>query len=67
MAAFHTGSYLEHLHKISQDGDNDDPQSSDFGLGMTPQTEVRLMHLHGLCCNAAHDFVYICLHLISSS
>lgn len=33
MAAFHTGSYLEHLHKISQDGDNDDPQSSDFGLG----------------------------------
>lgn len=33
MAAFHTGSYLEHLHKISQDGDNDDPQSSDYGLG----------------------------------
>lgn len=38
MAAFHTGSYLEHLHKISQDGDNDDPQSSDFGLGMTLTT-----------------------------
>ncbi|KAF3837371.1 hypothetical protein F7725_004835 [Dissostichus mawsoni] len=25
MAKFHTDSYLEHLHKISQDGDNDDP------------------------------------------
>uniref|UniRef100_A0A3Q2UMF6 Histone deacetylase 8 n=1 Tax=Fundulus heteroclitus TaxID=8078 RepID=A0A3Q2UMF6_FUNHE len=33
MAMFHTDSYLQHLHKISQDGDNDDPQSADFGLG----------------------------------
>ncbi|KAM9827163.1 histone deacetylase 8 [Neosynchiropus ocellatus] len=33
MAKFHTDSYLEHLHKISQDGDNDDPQSIDYGLG----------------------------------
>ncbi|XP_061816882.1 histone deacetylase 8 [Nerophis lumbriciformis] len=33
MAMFHTDSYLEHLHKISQDGDNDDPQSVDYGLG----------------------------------
>lgn len=33
MAKFHTDSYLEHLHKISQDGDNDDPQSVDYGLG----------------------------------
>lgn len=33
MANFHTDSYLEHLHKISQDGDNDDPQSVDYGLG----------------------------------
>ncbi|KAM6909160.1 LOW QUALITY PROTEIN: histone deacetylase 8 [Xenentodon cancila] len=33
MAKFHTDSYLEHLHKISQDGDNDDPQSTDYGLG----------------------------------
>lgn len=33
MAVFHTDSYLQHLHKISQDGDNDDPQSVDFGLG----------------------------------
>uniref|UniRef100_A0A8K9XTU6 Histone deacetylase 8 n=1 Tax=Oncorhynchus mykiss TaxID=8022 RepID=A0A8K9XTU6_ONCMY len=33
MAKFHTDAYLEHLHKISQDGDNDDPQSGDFGLG----------------------------------
>lgn len=33
MAKFHTDSYLEHLHKISQDGDNDDPQSGDYGLG----------------------------------
>lgn len=35
MAVFHTDSYLQHLHKISQDGDNDDPQSGDFGLGET--------------------------------
>lgn len=35
MAVFHTHSYLEHLHKISQNGDNDDPQSGDFGLGKT--------------------------------
>ncbi|KAG7221490.1 hypothetical protein INR49_002465, partial [Caranx melampygus] len=33
MAKFHTDSYLEHLRKISQDGDNDDPQSTDYGLG----------------------------------
>ncbi|KAJ8416765.1 hypothetical protein AAFF_G00326430 [Aldrovandia affinis] len=33
MAVFHTDSYLEHLHKISEEGDNDDPQSIDFGLG----------------------------------
>lgn len=33
MAKFHTDSYLEHLRKISQDGDNDDPQSVDYGLG----------------------------------
>lgn len=33
LAKFHTDSYLEHLHKISQDGDNDDPQSVDYGLG----------------------------------
>uniref|UniRef100_A0AAZ3NZK0 Histone deacetylase n=1 Tax=Oncorhynchus tshawytscha TaxID=74940 RepID=A0AAZ3NZK0_ONCTS len=33
MAKFHTDSrYLEHLHKISQGGDNDDPQSGHFGL-----------------------------------
>uniref|UniRef100_H2M0W6 Histone deacetylase 8 n=1 Tax=Oryzias latipes TaxID=8090 RepID=H2M0W6_ORYLA len=40
MSKFHTDSYLEHLHKISQDGDNDDPQSADFGLGYDcPVTE----------------------------
>ncbi|KAG5852133.1 hypothetical protein ANANG_G00059210 [Anguilla anguilla] len=33
MAVFHTEAYLEHLQKISEDGDNDDPQSVDFGLG----------------------------------
>eukprot|EP00063_Salmo_salar_P037257 XP_014012092.1 PREDICTED: histone deacetylase 8-like [Salmo salar] len=33
MAKFNTDAYLEHLHKISQDGDNDVPQSGDFGLG----------------------------------
>nr|XP_061810937.1 histone deacetylase 8-like [Nerophis lumbriciformis] len=33
MAQFHYDFYLEHLRKISQDGDNDDPRSNDFGLG----------------------------------
>ncbi|XP_037118627.1 histone deacetylase 8 isoform X1 [Syngnathus acus] len=33
MAEFHSDFYLEHLHKISQDGDNDDPHSVDYGLG----------------------------------
>ncbi|XP_077399578.1 histone deacetylase 8 isoform X2 [Vanacampus margaritifer] len=33
MAQFHSDVYLDHLHKISQDGDNDDPQSTDYGLG----------------------------------
>lgn len=37
MAKFHTDSYLEHLHKISQEGDNDDPQSVDYGLGEKSQ------------------------------
>lgn len=43
MATFHTDSYLEHLHKISQDGDNDDPQSADYGLGEKSQ-EYLFMH-----------------------
>lgn len=41
MAKFHTDSYLEHLHKISQDGDNDDPQSADYGLG--DESELQLI------------------------
>ncbi len=53
MAVFHTDSYLQHLHKISQDGDNDDPQSVDFGLGETWIQMVRPMItlLHG------HEYV----------
>ncbi|KAI9524291.1 hypothetical protein NQZ68_017973 [Dissostichus eleginoides] len=43
---FHTDSYLEHLHKISQDGDNDDPQSGDYGLGENSHEEP----LHNPLC-----------------
>lgn len=42
MAKFHTDSYLEHLHKISQDGDNDDPQSVDYGLGEKSQKGTKM-------------------------
>ncbi|XP_061664346.1 histone deacetylase 8 [Syngnathoides biaculeatus] len=30
---FHSDFYLEHLHKVSQEGDNDDPDSAEYGLG----------------------------------
>lgn len=33
MAMFHTDAYLEHLQKISEDGDDDDPESVEYGLG----------------------------------
>ncbi|RXM91321.1 Histone deacetylase 8 [Acipenser ruthenus] len=32
MAAFHTDSYLEHLHKVGEEGDDDDPKSIEYGL-----------------------------------
>ncbi|MGH0145429.1 UNVERIFIED_CONTAM: hypothetical protein FKN15_047991 [Acipenser sinensis] len=35
MAAFHTDSYLEHLHKVGEEGDDDDPKSIEYGLGKT--------------------------------
>lgn len=49
MAKFHTDSYLEHLHKISQEGDNDDPQSVDYGLGEKSQEQLltaQIMYSH---------------------
>ncbi|XP_067853011.1 histone deacetylase 8 isoform X3 [Heptranchias perlo] len=40
MAMFHTDAYLEHLRKISEDGDDDDPESVEYGLGYDcPATE----------------------------
>ncbi|PIO14956.1 hypothetical protein AB205_0109770 [Aquarana catesbeiana] len=33
MATFHTDSYLEHLRKVSEEGDNDDPETLEYGLG----------------------------------
>ncbi|KAG2464015.1 HDAC8 deacetylase, partial [Polypterus senegalus] len=40
MAAFHTDSYLEHLHKVNERGDEDDPESLEYGLGYDcPATE----------------------------
>lgn len=55
MAVFHTDSYLEHLHKISEDGDNDDPQSIDFGLG---KLGVYLyIHVRGLGVTLSHAFL----------
>ncbi|XP_072285632.1 histone deacetylase 8 isoform X2 [Pyxicephalus adspersus] len=33
MATFHTDAYLEHLRKVSEEGDNDDPETLEYGLG----------------------------------
>lgn len=34
MATFHTDAYLQHLQKVSQEGDEDHPDSIEYGLGM---------------------------------
>lgn len=40
MASFHTDSYLQHLQKVSEEGDDDDPESIEYGLGYDcPATE----------------------------
>lgn len=63
MAKFHTDSYLEHLHKISQDGDNDDPQSADYGLG----EQNTLLPFYYLIFNVlnAHTFSAVWCHWVS--
>ncbi|XP_068104145.1 histone deacetylase 8 isoform X2 [Hyperolius riggenbachi] len=33
MATFHTDAYLQHLYKVSTEGDNDDPETLEYGLG----------------------------------
>ncbi|XP_003228687.3 histone deacetylase 8 isoform X1 [Anolis carolinensis] len=33
MATFHTDAYLHHLRKVSEEGDDDDPESVEYGLG----------------------------------
>ncbi|XP_073414888.1 histone deacetylase 8 [Dendrobates tinctorius] len=33
MASFHTDAYLQHLRKVSEEGDNDDPETVEYGLG----------------------------------
>eukprot|EP00072_Mus_musculus_P063757 XP_011245972.1 PREDICTED: histone deacetylase 8 isoform X2 [Mus musculus] len=40
MATFHTDAYLQHLQKVSQEGDEDHPDSIEYGLGYDcPATE----------------------------
>ncbi|XP_029463387.1 histone deacetylase 8 isoform X4 [Rhinatrema bivittatum] len=40
MASFHTDAYLQHLQKVSQEGDDDHPESIEYGLGYDcPTTE----------------------------
>uniref|UniRef100_A0A8C3VZF3 histone deacetylase n=1 Tax=Catagonus wagneri TaxID=51154 RepID=A0A8C3VZF3_9CETA len=40
MATFHTDAYLQHLQKVSQEGDDDHPDSVEYGLGYDcPATE----------------------------
>ncbi|XP_075396135.1 histone deacetylase 8-like isoform X3 [Tenrec ecaudatus] len=40
MASFHTDAYLQHLQMVSQDGDDDHPDSIEYGLGYDcPATE----------------------------
>lgn len=33
MASFHTDAYLQHLKKVSEEGDDDHPESVEYGLG----------------------------------
>lgn len=33
MASFHTDAYLQHLQKVSEEGDDDHPESVEYGLG----------------------------------
>ncbi|XP_053554978.1 histone deacetylase 8 isoform X1 [Bombina bombina] len=33
MATFHTDAYLQHLRKVSDEGDNDEPETTEYGLG----------------------------------
>lgn len=35
MASFHTDAYLQHLQKVSEEGDDDHPESVEYGLGET--------------------------------
>nr|KAF6435557.1 histone deacetylase 8 [Rousettus aegyptiacus] len=40
MATFHTDAYLQHLQKVSQEGDDEHPDSVEYGLGYDcPATE----------------------------
>ncbi|XP_068924722.1 histone deacetylase 8 isoform X2 [Petaurus breviceps papuanus] len=40
MASFHTDAYLQHLQKVSEEGDDEHPDSVEFGLGYDcPSTE----------------------------
>ncbi|XP_050821542.1 histone deacetylase 8 isoform X2 [Gopherus flavomarginatus] len=40
MASFHTDAYLQHLQKVSEEGDDDHPESVEYGLGYDcPATE----------------------------
>ncbi|EMP39146.1 Histone deacetylase 8 [Chelonia mydas] len=40
MASFHTDAYLQHLQKVSEEGDDDHPESVEYGLGYDcPTTE----------------------------
>ncbi|XP_063102161.1 histone deacetylase 8 isoform X3 [Cavia porcellus] len=40
MATFHTDAYLQHLQMVSQEGDDDHPDSTEYGLGYDcPATE----------------------------
>ncbi|XP_074924793.1 histone deacetylase 8 isoform X6 [Chelonoidis abingdonii] len=34
MASFHTDAYLQHLQKVSEEGDDDHPESVEYGLGV---------------------------------
>ncbi|KAM9269834.1 histone deacetylase 8 [Cariama cristata] len=40
LASFHTDAYLQHLQKVSEEGDDDHPESVEYGLGYDcPATE----------------------------
>lgn len=75
MATFHTDAYLQHLQKVSQEGDEDHPDSIEYGLGKvfsgnsgrsivippSPRCSYIAYVSLSLCMYIVHVCMYVCL------